>query len=443
MRRYDSYKDSGVEWLGKIPTDWSTPFIKNLVEIKITDGPHLTPNFIDEGGIPFLSVESIQNSKIDLSKRRGNISFEDHLEYSKKCKPQWNDILLVKSGSVGKLTIVDIEDEFNVWSPLSLIRIKKKGNPKYFYYFFHTDYFQTLLKLNSGINTQPNIGMGVIENLKVVSPPLSEQQQIVSYLDTKTSLIDSLIEKTQRKIELLKEKKTSLINEVVTKGLNPNVEMKDSGVGWIGEIPSHWILVSLKRLVNPERKITYGIVQPGQFDPNGRLMIRGQDYSKGWVDISNVFRVSDKIEVPYKRSRVETGDIVFTIVGVGVGNVGLVPEEFKGSNLTQTTGRISFKNSVNKLYGYFLMTSRIKEVQVEMGKRGSVIPGVNLGDLENYVFPYCQDIHEQQQIVSYLDEQIQLIDKTISVEERRIELLKEYRQSLISEVVTGKRKVLN
>jgi restriction endonuclease S subunit len=121
-------------------------------------------------------------------------------------------------------------------------------------------------------------------------PPLSEQQQIVSFLDTKTSLIDSLIEKTQRKIELLKEKRTSLINEVVTKGLNPNVEMKDSGVEWIGEIPSHW--------------------------------------------------------------------------------------------------------------------------------------------------------EEQQQIVEYLDEQTQLIDKTISIEEKRIELLKEYRQSLISEVVTGKRKVV-
>ncbi len=438
MERYDSYKDSGVEWLGKIPTDWNTPFIKNLVEIKITDGPHLTPNFVDEGGIPFLSVESIQNSKIDLSRRRGNISVEDHLEYSKKCKPQWNDILLVKSGSVGKLTIVDIEDEFNVWSPLSLIRIKKKGNPKYFYYFFHTDYFQTLLKLNSGINTQPNIGMGVIENLKVVSPPLSEQQQIVSFLDTKTSLIDSLIEKTQRKIELLKEKRTSLINEVVTKGLNPNVEMKDSGVEWIGKIPISWTIPKMSYLLEGITDGTHGTHERVN---EGKLFLSSKNITnKGILIGKNESQITtEEHEKIVKKGYPVKGDILITVVG-SIGRSCVYEYDYPIS-FQRSVCFLRFKERINEYFVNFLIHSDVIQFQLLKNTKKSTQGGVYMNDLKRFdiILP---SLSEQQQIVEYLDEQTQKIDKTISIEEKRIELLKEYRQSLISEVVTGKRKVV-
>ena len=442
MERYDSYKDSGVEWLGKIPTEWSTPFIKNLVEIKITDGPHLTPNFVDEGGIPFLSVESIQNSKIDLSRRRGNISVEDHLEYSKKCKPKWNDILLVKSGSVGKLTIVDIEDEFNVWSPLSLIRIKKKGNPKYFYYFFHTDYFQTLLKLNSGINTQPNIGMGVIENLKVVSPPLSEQQQIVSFLDTKTSLIDSLIEKTQLKIELLKEKRTSLINEVVTKGLNPNVEMKDSGVEWIGEIPSHWELTKMKFEVEIFGRIgfrgytTEDIVNEGE----GVITISPSNIKNDVFNLENRTYLSWEKYHESPEIKIFKDDIILVKTGSTIGKTSIIPDGVP--EMTINPQLVVLKNvKLFPKFLYYQTTCKFIKESFDIEQTGSTTPTISQEKVND--FPLVKPpISEQQQIVEYLNEQTQKIDKTISIEEKRIELLKEYRQSLISEVVTGKRKVI-
>ena len=436
MVRYDSYKDSGVEWLGKIPTDWSTSFIKNLVEIKITDGPHLTPNFVDEGGIPFLSVESIQNSKIDLSRRRGNISVEDHLEYSKKCKPQWNDILLVKSGSVGKLTIVDIEDEFNVWSPLSLIRIKKKGNPKYFYYFFHTDYFQTLLKLNSGINTQPNIGMGVIENLKVVSPPLSEQQQIVSFLDTKTSLIDSLIEKTQRKIELLKEKRTSLINEVVTKGLNPNVEMKESGVEWIGDIPSHWTRNKLNRITD---RIGDGLHStPKYVDSSEYYFINGNNLVNGEIKIFDSTKCVSEEEFKKHFIQLNSKTLLLSINGT-IGNLSFYNDE--KVILGKSSCYINLKENINHHFVYYVLKSESISKYFTFELTGTTIFNLSLNSIRNTPIVVPPE-NEQQQIVEYLDEQTQKIDKTISIEEKRIKLLKEYRQSLISEVVTGKLKVM-
>ena len=210
-------KDCGVEWIGEIPSHFHLISIKHLVTTKVTDGPHLTPNFQDDG-IPFLSVEGVVGNKIDFQKIRGYISLEDHLEFSKKCKPQRDDILLVKSGSTtGKSTIVETDIEFNIWSPLCIIRSNKlKVLPKFTFMSFQSDYFRKLIELNWSYGTQPNIGMGIIENLRIVVPPISEQTQIVSYLDEQTQLIDKNIQTEERKIELLKEFRQSLISEVVT-----------------------------------------------------------------------------------------------------------------------------------------------------------------------------------------------------------------------------------
>ncbi len=217
MNKYSSYKPSGVEWIGDIPKHWEFISIKHLVITKVTDGPHETPTFIDEG-IPFLSVESVQDNKLDFNKKRGYISNELHQEYSKKCKPQRDDIFIVKSGSTtGKSTIVETDEEFNIWSPLCIIRSnKKKIIPRFTFSSIQSYYFRRFVELGWSFGTQPNIGMGVIENIKLVVPPLSEQLQIVEYLDTRTKEIDDLVSMEQNKIDLLKEYRQSLISEVIT-----------------------------------------------------------------------------------------------------------------------------------------------------------------------------------------------------------------------------------
>jgi type I restriction enzyme S subunit len=217
LNKYSSYKPSGVEWIGDIPKHWEFISIKHLVITKVTDGPHETPTFIDEG-IPFLSVESVQDNKLDFNKKRGYISNELHQEYSKKCKPQRDDIFIVKSGSTtGKSTIVETDEEFNIWSPLCIIRSnKKKIIPRFTFSSIQSYYFRRFVELGWSFGTQPNIGMGVIENIKLVVPPLSEQLQIVEYLDTRTKEIDDLVSMEQNKIDLLKEYRQSLISEVIT-----------------------------------------------------------------------------------------------------------------------------------------------------------------------------------------------------------------------------------
>ncbi len=161
---YDQYKDSGIEWLNEFPEHWDFGALKNFVSIPVTDGPHETPEFIDSG-IPFISAEAIKNGHINFEKKRGYISEALHNKYSKKYKPKFNDIYLIKSGATtGNIAIVNTEAEFNIWSPLAAIRCDiKKMKPAFIYYFLVSKNFQSAIRLNWSFGTQQNIGMKVLE----------------------------------------------------------------------------------------------------------------------------------------------------------------------------------------------------------------------------------------------------------------------------------------
>lgn len=211
-----SMKDSGIEWIGEIPEHWKVQHLKNTVSIKITDGPHETPDFIDHG-IPFISAEAIQNGGINFEAKRGYISEETDKVYSKKCKPQKDDIFIVKSGSTtGKIGYVSREINFNIWSPLALVRVSKLNHPRYLFYFLSSIYFQQQVQTYWSLGTQPNIGMKVLENLFILNPTFQDQQAIATYLDTKTTQIDQIIQTVNTQVEKLQELRKTLINDVVT-----------------------------------------------------------------------------------------------------------------------------------------------------------------------------------------------------------------------------------
>ena len=177
MKVYPKYKSSGVDWLDEIPVGSNIISLKHLVKTKITDGPHETPVAV-ESGIPFVSAEAIQNFTINFDSKWGFISKEDHLKYSKKCKPQNGDIFIVKSGATtGKVAYVNRDMEFNVWSPLALIRADENTvYSRFLFYFIISQIFQKQVQFSWSFGTQQNIGMGVIQNLQIVIPSLSEQQ---------------------------------------------------------------------------------------------------------------------------------------------------------------------------------------------------------------------------------------------------------------------------
>ena len=210
-------KDSGVEWLGEVPEHWMTPSSKHLLEIPITDGPHETPNFVDDG-IPFISAEAISKGKIDFDKKRGYITPELNAIYSKKYSPKIEDIYMVKSGATtGKVAMVETTEEFNIWSPLAVFRCNKnKVLPKFLLAVFNSSHFYDALVLNWSYGTQQNIGMGVLSNIEIPCPPLKEQAEIIQHLDAQNTKFDKLISTQSQLIEKLKEYRSSIISHAVT-----------------------------------------------------------------------------------------------------------------------------------------------------------------------------------------------------------------------------------
>ncbi|MCR1318352.1 restriction endonuclease subunit S [Enterobacter soli] len=219
-------KDSGVDWIGKIPAHWECTAVKRLLDIPITDGPHTTPQLHDEG-IPFISAEAIKGGEINFDKKRGYINEKDYLLFSNKYTPKVNDIYMVKSGATtGRVAIVRTETKFTIWSPLAVFRVdKNKLNPLYLYYFLQSYSFLKGVELSWSFGTQQNIGMGVLGNLFALAPPLEEQQFIVSSIEPHFREIDIASEQVYQQIEKLKEYKTTLINSAVTGKIKITPEM--------------------------------------------------------------------------------------------------------------------------------------------------------------------------------------------------------------------------
>lgn len=209
-------KDSGVEWLGEIPEHWSIPRIKQIVSIPVTDGPHETPNFVDEG-VPFVSAEAVSKGFLNFDKIRGFITEQQNAIYSLKYSPKKYDIYMVKSGATTGVTAIVEEDKlFNIWSPLAVIRCKKNIYHYFVLNFMRSHEFLKAIELNWSFGTQQNIGMGVIENLHIASPPLNEAIEISDYLSNRLNKFNQLIEKVNNQILLMKERKTALISAAVT-----------------------------------------------------------------------------------------------------------------------------------------------------------------------------------------------------------------------------------
>ena len=210
-------KPCGIPWIGDIPEAWERTKLKRLLEIPITDGPHETPLFIDEG-IPFISAEAIKNNTVNFDLKRGYISKEEHLRFSKKCKPKVHDIFMVKSGATtGNIALVETTEEFGIWSPLALMRSNKERLYfKYLFYYLQSHLFKKQVEQFWSYGTQQNIGMEVLGNLFLAYPPPIEQEAIARYLDDKCSQVEDVIAQKEAIIVKLNDYKKSLIYECVT-----------------------------------------------------------------------------------------------------------------------------------------------------------------------------------------------------------------------------------
>lgn len=210
-------KDSGVTWLGNVPAHWKVIPIKFSLDMPITDGPHNTPQFYDDG-IPFISAESVKNDRLDFSRMRGYISEDDHAIFSKKYKPKFGDVYMVKSGATtGAVARVETHEDFNIWSPLAVLRPHaEKSITDFLFYVLKSKPFFYSVELSWSYGTQQNIGMGVISNIRMALPPIEEQHEICRYLEPLLQKIEDQRAKIDSVVERLQEYRSALITNAVT-----------------------------------------------------------------------------------------------------------------------------------------------------------------------------------------------------------------------------------
>jgi type I restriction enzyme S subunit len=290
-------------------------------------------------------------------------------------------------------------------------------------------------KVSANGVTRYGLGLYAIKNAIVAVPPIREQGRIADFLDERTKRIDALIVRKERLLELLAEKRQALITHAVTKGLNPSVPIKPSGIDWLGDIPEHWKLERLDRLVDPRRPIRYGIVLPGPDFDGGVPIIKGGDVRPDRLDPGSLSRTDPEIEAIHRRSRLAIGDIVYSIRG-SYGDVELVPDELAGANLTQDTARIAPIDNVERGWLVLYLKSPPMRQQMAAGAIGATIKGVNIRDLRRAIVA-MPPASEQAQIAQVIGEKVRELEAVETKVRGSIHRLHEYRDAVITAAVTG------
>ncbi len=432
MNKYQSYKSSGVEWIGEIPEQWDIKKVKELYLNRNERNIESDNTFLsitkDRGVIPYSEKGNVGNKTSDDIEKYKKVYIDDLV-----INPM--NIII---GSVG------LSKYNGVLSGVYMVLISYKNfNPKYGSYIFSINSFQKYLKKICYGLMELRESLNKIEFFveKLPVPMLHEQQQIVQFLDEKTKLIDKLVSTKELKISLLKEQRTTLLNQVVTKGLNPNVKMKGSGVEWIEDIPENWLMGKIKFLSEIISKgTTPSTVGREVLEIGNIFYVKVENIKEGYVGVPPSYFIDEETDKILSRSSLKEDDILVVITGSTMGKVVILPKEFTPSNTNQGISFVRLKNKSNVRFVWYWLNSEIIQDRIKVVCTQSTQPNLSMEDLGNFSIPIPSEL-EQIKIVEHLDSKTKEIDDLIKLEQNKIDLLKEYRQSLISEVVTGKIKV--
>lgn len=431
MKRYTEYKDSGVEWLGQIPQHWKETKLKFIGYLYSGLTGKKGEDFANEKNssnrpfIPFTNIAS--NEKIDVSALQ-YVRIEDNEEQNLVKK---GDLFFMMSSEnyddVGKTTILLNEvGEVYLNSFCRGFRITDSTiDPSFLNYVLLSSPNRQRLLIEANGFTRINLKVGKINDLKVFFPPLTnEQTQIAQYLDHKTSQIDKLISDKEKLIELLNEERTVIINHAVTKGLNPEVPMKDSGIEWLGEVPEHWEVKKLKYLCSliSEKK--------DDFEPEVIIALENIESWTGRITGS-----LDINEVGSDLSLFRNGDVLFNKLRPYLAKAVLANHD------GACVGELLVLRSTSEIMPEFLFRRMLSEIFI------SIIDGSTFGTkmpraswdkfISQLAVPIC-GIDEQKEIILFISNQEKRINNLLEKIQQEIQLLKEYKTALISEVVTGK-----
>ncbi len=430
-------KDSGIEWIGEIPEEWNIRRIKHIATLAGRIGwQGLTSDeYTDEGAFLITGVDF----------RNGRICWEScvHVPMSRweeatQIQIKEGDLLITKDGTVGKVAIAEnVPGETSLNSGVLLIRNIEECNTRFLFWMIQSEVFWKWFGIiNAGNSTIIHLYQHSFDNFSFPYPEGTAQRNIALYLDSKCSKIDSIISKQEQIIEKLKEYKLSLITEAVTKGLDPNVEMKDSGICYIGDIANYMEVIKLKNIVEVSDG-THDTPLYVDNDTNTYPLVTSKCIVNGNIDITLANNISQKdYDEINRRSKVEKYDVLMPMIGT-VGNPAIVLDEpryaIKNLALIRTHGDYYLGK-----YVVYLLNSNIVLSQFEMLNRGGVQNFISQDKLRNLTVTIPNNIKE---VVDYLDVKSDRINQRIDCIINYINRISSYKKSLIYEVVTGKKEV--
>lgn len=429
MEKYSEYKDSGVQWLGKIPKHWDIIKAKYLWNEVFS--------FSENGSENLLSV-----SQYDGVTQAKNESRSESLKGYKRVAKD-NLVINIMLAWMGGLGV----SEYNgIVSPAYCVyRLKKAANPKFMHYLYKTPiYLAEFARHSTGvIPSRWRMYTDDFGQILTLVPPIDEQDMIVSYLDKVTSKIDEAIAQQQKMIDLLNERKQIIINNAVTKGLNPDVPMKDSGVDWIGEIPEHWEV--MKTLFTLSMPITDGPHETPLLYEDGIPFVSAEAVSMGNGGI-NFNHIRGYISKTFydeccKKYTPQRYDIYMIKSGATTGKVAIVETDVKFTIWSPLAVFRCNQQIINPYYLFFVLQSKFYQLQVQLGWSYGTQQNIGMRTLEKLkvtVPPVC----EQVMIANKIKEKLVPINNAIKIANEQITLLYERKQLIINNVVMGKVKVL-
>ena len=434
-------KDSGIEWIGFIPYDWTLPKLLYVLREKICDGPHETPTYVDDG-IPFISIDSLNDTRnIDFSVVKKFISEKDYNSYSIKTKIEEGDILFSKAATIGKTAIVGNE-KFMVWSPLAVIKSNENiVINEFLYYLLNCPDLINSIALSGSVNTQINVGMRELEQARIPLPPIEEQIVISHLIDTEFARIDTLMEQTQASIEEYKKLKQALITQAVTKGIRPNRPMKDSGIDWIGDIPYDWNVVNAHRIIISTQN---GLTRRDLEQSTGHIVLKLKNISpEGVIDYSFINRIQLSNEELEKYS-LQDGDFLFVRVNGSkalVGKCAIFHSIDEPVAYNDHIIRVKLSKIIDLYYFQYYLLSNWGRKEIDLRTSTAAGQYTISGESLRDIVVMLPAIEEQKEIVLYLSKVCSIIDCLINKKESLISELENYKKSIIYEYVTGKKEV--
>lgn len=429
-QRYDSYKPSGIDWIGDIPSHWNNCTLKQASSSIRNGYVGPTKDILVDDGIPYFQSLHVKDGKLLFDRGEYYVTKKWADKHPKIYK---DDIVIVQTGDIGQVAIVPAEyDGCNCHALIIVVSDKQKINPLFLLYYLRSSIGKELMLLTKTGATLPHLNSGSICNTQLILPPLSEQEAIAAWLDEKCEEIDAAIAKVDREIELIDELKQSEISRIVTRGLDPDAPLRSSGIDWIGDIPEHWTKCRLKFIGSARNGLTYS---PSDVKDSGKLVIRSSNIQDAKLNYDDCVFVANYPET----LSVNSGD---TIICSRNGSINLIGKSvFIENDMDVTFGAfmMRFRPYEHPKYSHYLLSIAISRYKGLFATTTiNQLTADSLGKMEAVMPPYM----EQVQIADYLDKKCAEIDGLKAKLTKKRETLTELRQSIISEVVTGKCKVI-